>query len=287
MNYLLTISLFLFLSVSAAGEKAVYGRDDRREYGNVSERIQLLADATAGMIKFSSLEEGESSYKFPSKTLGQQIMGNQFRNGYLCSDEKYYSQEIITSCTGFLVSKDTLLTAGHCITGERSCKANVWSFGLNLEKVRALEVAKRDIYKCKRIIERGMTPSDYALIQLDREVVNITPLKLATKKIRMGESVFSIGHPSGLPLKVSTSGKVEGISKSSFKTNLDTFAGNSGSPVISAQSYEVVGILVRGALDYVKDLSRGCFVTNSCQSVGSGMDCQGESVTPIKNLLNQ
>jgi V8-like Glu-specific endopeptidase len=60
-----------------------------------------------------------------------------------------------------------------------------------------------------------------------------------------------IGYPSGLPAKLAGGAKVFGTaSPFFFSANLDTFGGNSGSPVFNAGSNRVVGILVRGAADY-------------------------------------
>lgn len=286
MKIFLILLLTSQITSISALEKAIYGSDDRVSYSEVSPQYRKLGDATAGMIQLSKLNDKGRYYEFSSKILGELMMGNQFRNGYVCSDEKFYSDELLPTCSGFLVSADTLLTAGHCVTGPKSCKNNVWSFGLGLSKVRSGKLSKSEVYKCSRVIKRGMSPRDFALIKLDRVVRGITPLKLSTKKVKIGDQVFAIGHPSNLPLKFAMNGRVKSYKKNLFKTDLDTFAGNSGSPVISKSSHEVVGILVKGALDYEKDLSKGCFVANRCSAYSQGADCLGEGVTPIYKLLS-
>jgi len=57
-----------------------------------------------------------------------------------------------------------------------------------------------------------------------------------------------------------------------FVANTDTFVGNSGSGVFDANTKELVGILVRGAQDYVADGS--CNRVNVCPNDG----CRGEDV---------
>ena len=55
--------------------------------------------------------------------------------------------------------------------------------------------------------------------------------------------------------------------------NLDTYGGNSGSPVFNAQNNKVEGILVRGETDFVSNGQ--CNVSLVCPSTG----CRGEDVT--------
>ena len=76
-----------------------------------------------------------------------------------------------------------------------------------------------------------------------------------------------MGHPSGLPLKYADGARVFETENDYFSTNLDTFGGNSGSPVFNADTLEVEGILVRGDTDYVMDFeSNGerCMKVNIC-----------------------
>ena len=83
-----------------------------------------------------------------------------------------------------------------------------------------------------------------------------------------------MGHPSGLPLKFANGAQVKDTSNASyFVANLDTYGGNSGSPVFNEDDGTVEGILVRGDTDFVRD--NGCFISNVCPTTG----CRGEDVT--------
>ena len=89
-----------------------------------------------------------------------------------------------------------------------------------------------------------------------------------------------IGHPTGIPTKISDGAKVRMLATKYFVANLDTYGGNSGSAVLNAQSGEVEGILVRGENDYVPAEGRDCQVSNHCTNEG----CRGEDVTYITNV---
>jgi Peptidase S46 len=58
-----------------------------------------------------------------------------------------------------------------------------------------------------------------------------------------------------------------------FVANLDTYGGNSGSPVVDQHTHVVEGILVNGEDDFVQ--YDGCNVSVVCPDAG----CQGEAVT--------
>jgi len=64
-----------------------------------------------------------------------------------------------------------------------------------------------------------------------------------------------------------------------FVSNLDIYAGNSGSPVFSAISNKVCGILVRGENDFI--IVNGCRKSLVCPTTG----CRGEDVTRISAIL--
>src|SRR5262249_51918318 len=58
-----------------------------------------------------------------------------------------------------------------------------------------------------------------------------------------------------------------------FVANLDTYGGNSGSPVFNSDTHVVEGILVRGENDFV--LQGTCMVSLVCPTTG----CRGEDCT--------
>jgi hypothetical protein len=65
-----------------------------------------------------------------------------------------------------------------------------------------------------------------------------------------------------------------------FVANLDTYGGNSGSPVFNSVTHEVEGILVRGEADFVQQ--GNCRVSLVCPSTG----CRGEDVTRTTEFAN-
>ncbi len=87
--------------------------------------------------------------------------------------------------------------------------------------------------------------------------------------------VFVLGHPSGLPTKFADGANVRDNSLApSFLANLDTYGGNSGSPVFNAQTREVEGILARGEADFV--IRKKCRASLVCPR--SSNECAGEVV---------
>jgi hypothetical protein len=111
------------------------------------------------------------------------------------------------------------------------------------------QVSNENIYKGVKITRRvynlkGYGP-DWALVQLDREVLGQEVATLYGKEISVYQPVYVIGHPVGLPLKYAPGAHVCGFKKSFFAADLDLYMGNSGSPVFNGETHEVIGIVVR------------------------------------------
>ena len=132
---------------------------------------------------------------------------------------------------------------------------------------------------------------DYAIIELDREVLGREPLAFRTfGKPNKGDELVVIGHPSGMPLKISDNAYISSFTNNIFFTaNLDTFTGNSGSPVFSKHLVkrngklvpQVEGILVRGDRDYIYDPEKRCSYIHWCDK---NKGCHGEDVTRITSF---
>jgi len=275
---LITSSLLSLSSYAGYVEKVVYGEDNRLDvFESQNSLHKKLAASTAAMIPNNSLIEKGDSFIVKSGTL---------EGDGICADARFAKQQTAAMCSGFLVGKDLLLTAGHCVESIRDCEANSWVFNFSNDSgvKSAFEINKQDIYKCSQIISRELdqsTENDFALIKLDRET-NRAPLTYRTSgKISDSAKLVVIGHPSGLPTKISDGANVRGNkNKYYFQSNLDTFGGNSGSAVFDTASGMVEGILVRGERDYVMDSVSNCYRPKLCK-----MDaCRGEDVTRITNI---
>lgn len=276
---LLSCSIFLSASATAAClEKVVYGTDNRVDvYKSNNELYKKLSTSTAAMISTSALIAKDGGYFVKSGTL---------QDDGICADARFAKQKTAAMCSGFLVGKDLLLTAGHCIKSMSDCKSYSWVFDYSNttgEKTDFL-INKKDVYKCTEIISRELdseTDDDYALVKLDR-ITDRSPLTFRKSgKIAECAKIVVIGHPSGLPTKIADDAYVRlNSNKYYFQANLDTFGGNSGSAVFDAKTGEVEGILVRGENDYAMDSISNCSRPRVCKM----NECRGEDVTRITNI---
>lgn len=286
MKLSLFLSTFIIFSSGAFAKapmvlnEVIYGNDNRMEVFEAPRAYADLAQSTAGMISKSVFEKKIINYKMTNPV-------NYQKRYNLCQEERFVDQVVGTSCTGFLVAPDILVTAGHCVVDQARCERVNWVFGFDVKRNGSVKTSfsPRDVYSCKTLIAREkdqVSKMDYAVIRLDRKVKGRKPLPIRLEgKVSDTAELLVIGHPSGLPTKIVDNGSVRGNTEPVyFSANLDTFSGNSGSPVIDAQTGVVEGILVRGEKDFVPDRERGCSLTNVCPEG----QCRGEDVTRITNL---
>lgn len=250
-----------------ANDRVIFGEDNRLDIYQVQNENHLIwAQSTAvitGNVDITPLDALNLNLKTsPYNT-------SVDPNYPLCADEPFYNQLLGGNCSGFLVGKDIFVTAGHCINkfdcGSRSI---VFDYNVSVEGGLGPKIVKKsNVYKCKEVLGHqlnSITKNDFAVIRLDREVVGREPLKFRTTgKVEDGQELVMIGHPLGLPTKVAGGAQVR-INDNSvfFESNTDSYGRNSGSAVINADTGEVEGILVRGALDFVKASGRSCMLSN-------------------------
>lgn len=284
--------LFIILASSVNGEttpqpKAIYGKDNRSFVTNKKSQIEIakISKSIALIVSKENVEEN-----FFSSLIKADLIND--RNGLnVCIDQKFSGHHSINSCTGFLVSENILATAGHCFLSNYDCETKKIIFHvLDKNEVNAgYKVAHQNVFNCKSIIKTQLDSSgdqDFAIIELDRKVKGATPLKLSNKKIDHNANVFMIGHPLGLPQVISTSAKViDTTSDTLFKATLDSFAGNSGSPVFNASTFEVEGVLVAGQEDF-ETTDNGCLSYKTFDEIINGTSSNyGESVSRISELI--
>lgn len=293
--------------LTVASHAAIFGVDDRVSIKRGSLGAEL-ARSTAVAVLSSNVEDSRGSH---FRLLTDKM------SDLLCPSQRFSSQPSLSyACSGFLVGPNLIATAGHCMvnTGESRnetetyCKAFSWLFDYT-EDLDPARVPKSNLYKCKRVIyavkDEKAPFRDFALVELDRPVKGRSALRLSEATIAPSDRLTMIGHPLGLPAKLSRNARtlVNNKHRGSFLTNLDAFEGNSGSAVFN-QRNEVVGILVGGTPSLSTFTSGRCEVYNKCTETGKscllpdkdptrtfpgyqGVGSEVQRIAPIRDLLRR
>lgn len=272
--------LTLFISTNAlASPLVIYGEDDRVEvFQSKKPLLKKLALSTAAMISHD--------YLIPRGSLVD-IKAAAIKDIYkLCKTEKFRDQMAAANCSGTLIEKDIILTAGHCYAESNlDCKTYSWVFDYKLNSSSQINVSvpQSNIYKCKEIMVRKVDDSrqiDYALIRLDRKVTDRKPVDFRlTGDIVSTDKLAVIGYPRGVPAKIADKGDILENSADYLRSNLDVYTMNSGSGVFNETTGELEGILISGKLDF-EDKGGGCQESRQFKNSEGA-----EIITKIKAIL--
>lgn len=293
MSYFNRLSLTTFTllvamtsSVIVADTRVIYGEDDRHEVKeSLNSVYKRQAKSVATVVRKYQIEESiEGLWR---------IQGEEFGDLHnLCPEERFYEQLVIGNCSGFLIADDLLLTAGHCVPGNWSCRQSAFVFGYeSTDKASSsgvLEFPKDDVYFCEEVVKMKNLSEfsvDFALLKLDRKVKDREPLTLRSKfgRVYKGLDVYAIGYPAGLPVKIMKNAVVlESKKNAYFTADIDSMVGFSGSPVFNTYSHDVEGMLISGEKDFVLTQD-GCYVSNKCD-VSRDKKCNGEIIQRISEI---
>jgi hypothetical protein len=253
-------------------QKVIYGTDDRRDMYMVTDRRILKdAESVVALIDTGNIVDNGNG----TSTLNGPNFGQRYN---LCQNEPFRNQPIIAFCSGFLVDPSIVATAAHCVDNDNLDTVRfVFGFDMIDANTAKNTIDNGEIYRGIRILGRqiGLQGTDWAIVQLDRPVRNRRHVKIRrSEKIPDGSGVHVIGHPTGLPKKFADNAIVrDNAADRYFVANLDTYGGNSGSPVFNSETNIAEGILVRGETDFV--WNGNCYVSNVCPANG----CRGEDCT--------
>jgi V8-like Glu-specific endopeptidase len=232
----------------------VYGADDRRDWWQVDDPAlqQLTRQSIVALMSLSSFDRSDpENWRVTGNPLGENLN--------LCDGELYADQPAAAGCSGTLIGPDLVLTAGHCV-GQDSCDGTLLVFDYFERADGVLEtISAADAYPCVEVVSWALSDGlDFAVLRLDRPVDDSrrpVPMRLEDTPLTIGEPLTVVGFGSGIPAKIDSGGVVTDPRAGSldyFQATLDTFGGNSGSGVFNRE-LELVGILVRGLTDYVRD----------------------------------
>lgn len=286
----LLIFLIPFLNPSLAHclqDKVIHGQDNRVEV------FKMDGSFWQDKIRAVAMQIDNDKLIFIKEDEEVLIKGESLKeNQKLCQEERFSSQLAVGHCTAFLVADDIMATAGHCVRSQFDCQHFSWVFDYQLKDESDSDyskIKKENIYRCQKILKTLYSPAtslDYALIKLDRKVVDRDPLELRSEgKVATGTAIAVIGHPDGIPMKMAAGARVIGNDNEIyFSANLDTFHVNSGSPIFDLETGVVEGILVRGEGDYIYDQENKCRRVNVIQDECQSGNCMLEEVTRITQV---
>lgn len=183
-------------------------------------------------------------------------------------DYQFADQPSAGSSTAFLIGKNLVLTAAHCILDEATNKIRdnfiknyriVFDWKMSDPTTHSFKM--ENVCQIIRVVAHSnfnfKLPglNDWALLEVSEVPANIKKLPIGWfHQFKIGQQLSVTGHSSGLPQKVIDSGVVcGGLKKDNdvLETKINVFKGTSGGATIDKISQMVTGIVSAGFEDWV------------------------------------
>ncbi len=270
-----TILFFVgcFYFLSAYGEElAIYGtKDSRMEVYSVANPNVLKMSRAVALV--SSLD-WVSSPDASGNRIALRTHNEVPKTSIGKPDRRHFAHQAMAgNCTSFLIDPTHLLTAGHCLGEQQECPSLFFIFDYIVPTKESAQtrfapvIHPEQVKTCKQIVKESTASdhsADYALIELSEPQYDRPAFSLTHEKglPSPGTRVAMLGFPDGKPMKYTDGGAMVlashnpaqpsiFVDPTQFVTNLDSFAGNSGSPVFDPITFEVLGIMTDGAADEI------------------------------------
>lgn len=271
---------------SLIAEEASYSADTsldtRKNMGELESHLKDLESIKTNMLGVAVLmdskylkEDQNGSYRLTGcSTLSERILRMNFNGDEginLAPNQKFGTELAPGFGSSFLVGENLIITAAHCIRdkefrlkseSEIKNMSVVFNFHITA-KSNKTKFNPNDVYKIIKILRyncgNSAESSDWALLQLDRKVVDIKPIRIdfseEISEKMLGENIYALGCPSGMAVKCVSldDAKINKINPSIIISNLDVLPGNSGGPVINRLTGNAIGIVVRSQISYRLD----------------------------------
>jgi hypothetical protein len=242
----------------------VYGKDSREEISRSCHPvIQKTSQSVAALVpRERLLQDKDSDFFVQAKSMARTIG--------VCPEVRFSEQPSLSICTAFLIDRQHVATAAHCVRIPKFCEKFKAVFGWTQN---ATQIKRNDLFHCNSVLQDQ--DYDIAIIKLDREVTGRDPLKFSESALTLNDSLAIVSHPGGVPQKFSIASMRALAHRNQTAVAViesDTFSGDSGAPVISLLTGDVMAMILSGDTDYVQDEKRSCQIVNVCKTG----KCRGE-----------
>lgn len=255
--------------------KTIYKEDSRLDYYSINQpEIKTKFKSVLGICNTSDFQEAEDEIlpltkKYISKPF--KLKSNPDVVVSFCTDgnikENFLNQYTLPYCTAVVYDSLRVITALHCLPGKKISDIQlIFDYYINYD-FEANEFLDDHSYDQSTIygvsnVSYYNENDDVAILTLDKKIPQSRiPEYDYEHNYKKNTKVYTIGHPSGLPLKYSGNGLIFKENRSPhFDANLDAFRGNSGSPVFDEETNKIIGILLKGNIDFVFSKESQCII---------------------------
>jgi V8-like Glu-specific endopeptidase len=245
----------------------LYGKDNRKDfaegmtvYNIPTKKIEDLTKSVCAIVHKSAIDDTDPKKpKLKRSSLTESPSRGPCPS--LCDGVTFKDQKGIELLegTGVIISSKRVLLAFHILEDKKIEDYRVLlDYTINTKDVLDPDDIKKITSHVPKMDKHKDV--DFDVIEIEGSFSKAHNPSVEFNKVNdlhNGDDVFMMGFPSGLPLKIADSAQVFLKGNEFFCSNLDAFAGNSGSPVFNKNG-RLEGILVAGAKDYILKRENVC-----------------------------
>jgi len=187
--------------------------------------------------------------------------------------------QVVTNCTGFMVSSEYMLTAGHCVHqgsgGTSGFYPNMDLFPAYNNKLAAggMRCFKVQSWTSSAYMNNGSTTGDWGIVKLNCAAGRTYgTFGLNDSSLASGTGLEIFGYPvdKGLGVPYTGRGQVTNVVGDLMRHTVDTTGGQSGSPMLITDT-AVAGIHTSGTTTFYPGQNHGTKITPALKSTINGI----------------